>query len=167
MRQLIAGFMCAVVLGSPVILAVPSQAQSQPRRVAVITSSGVNNDCRSFREYDATLAHLGWPYDKFRNTELGLFFQKAHEYDMVLTTSLWNYGDPQDMAALIPNWNAYMKQGGVLVLTDMAYPPMCDWLKSWDSGLAIEYADAVKDAGPQAGVLDLSSASPFLTAPYL
>ncbi|MCX7599425.1 MAG: hypothetical protein N2512_11270 [Armatimonadetes bacterium] len=142
-----------------------AQAQAHPRRVAVISSSGVDNDFRSFHEYDGCLANLRWPYDKFRNTELSSFFEKADEYDLVLTTSLWNYGDPQDLVGMIPRWKAYLSRGGVVILTDMAYAPMCDWLGAWDPGLAIEYADATRDLGSAQAALDVAQPSTFLSTP--
>ncbi len=55
------------------VLLVPTVAKAKvkPKRVAVISSSGVNNDFRSWNEYDGTLQHLGWHFEKLRNTELG------------------------------------------------------------------------------------------------
>jgi len=147
-------------------VATASSEQLKPKRVAVISSSGVNNDFRSFNEYDGTLKHLGWQFDKFRNTELGRFFEQANRYDLVLTTSLWNYGDPQDMRALAPKWRQYLESGGILVLTDMAYAPMCDWLVALDKGLFVEYGDAFRDLGRERATLDLSSPSRFLTVPH-
>ncbi|MDW8105484.1 MAG: hypothetical protein RMK92_10775, partial [Armatimonadota bacterium] len=139
--------------------------QNRPRRVAVLSSSGVDNDFRSWGEYDSVLVSMGWEYDKFRNTELPRLFERARQYDLVLTTSLWNYGDPQDMRQYIPDWKRYLQEGGIVVLTDMAYPPMCDWLRDWDEGLAIRYADASRDLGEKAR-LDLSHPSPFLSIPH-
>lgn len=138
----------------------------KPRRVALISSSGVNNDFRSWGEYDGQLQGLGWRFDRFRNTELEKLFEKASDYDLVLTTSLWNYGDPQDMKDYIPNWKRYLQGGGVLVLTDMAYPSMCDWLSSLEPELYIHYGDASRDLGANAQ-LDLSSPSPFLQFPNM
>lgn len=146
------------------ILLSPGFGAMKPRRVALISSSGVNNDFRSWKEYDGQLQELGWQYDKFLNTELDKFFSRASDYDLVLTTSLWNYGDPQDMRTYIPQWEKYMRNGGVLVLTDMAYPPMCDWLSSLDPELYIHYGDASRDLGINSQ-LDLSSPSSFLRLP--
>lgn len=153
---------CLVVLCA---VAQPAHAQPQPRRVAVISSAGVNNDFRSFNEYDATLSYLRWAFDKFRNTDLASLFERADQYDLVLTTSLWNYGDAQDMVALISRWKEYLSHGGVVILTDMAYGPMCDWLGVWDPGLAIEYGDAVRDLGGAQAALDVAQPSPFLSTP--
>lgn len=147
----------------PILLS-PGFGAMKPRRVALISSSGVNNDFRSWKEYDGQLQELGWQYDKFLNTELDKFFSRASDYDLVLTTSLWNYGDPEDMRTYIPQWEKYMRNGGVLVLTDMAYPPMCDWLSSLDPELYIHYGDASRDLGINSQ-LDLSSPSSFLRLP--
>ncbi len=140
--------------------------QIKPQRVAVISSSGVNNDFRSFNEYDGHLRHLGWGFDKFRNTELVKFFERSSDYDLVLTTSLWNYGDPQDMRPFIPHWQKYLSEGGIVVLTDMAYPSMCEWLSAWDAQLSIDYGDASQDLGIEKSVLDVSIPSRFLTTPH-
>jgi len=136
----------------------------KPKRVALISSSGVNNDFRSWGEYDGTLQSLAWQYDKFSNTEIDKFFAKSSDYDLVLTTSLWNYGDPQDMNGYIADWRAYLARGGIIILTDMAYPTMCDWLSSLDPELYIQYGDASRDLG-EASQLDLSLSSPFLQVP--
>ncbi|MBC7328129.1 hypothetical protein H5T87_08450 [bacterium] len=135
-----------------------------PKRVAVISSSGVNNDYRSWGEYDGTLQGMGWVYDKFRNTEIEKFFKRMEDYDLVLTTSLWNYGDPVDMKKYIPLWREYFAKGGIVILTDMAYPPMCDWLSSFDPELFIQYGDANREIGELAS-LDLSHTSSFLLNP--
>ena len=139
--------------------------EAKPKRVALISSSGVNNDFRSWNEYDGALKELGWQYDKFRNTELDKFFSKSNEYDLVLTTSLWNYGDPQDMTAFIPHWREFLRRGVIIILTDMAYPPMCDWLSSLEPELFIKYGDARRDIG-DLSALDLSSPSSFLSNPH-
>ncbi|MCS7223074.1 MAG: hypothetical protein NZ959_00745 [Armatimonadetes bacterium] len=141
-------------------------SQVKPKRVAVITSSGVDNDFRSFHEYDGTLQSLGWSFDKFLNTQLRQFFDKSSAYDLVLTTSLWNYGDPQDLSRTIPLWDRYVRQGGIVILTDMAYPPMVDWLKVWHPELWVTYTDAFQDIGPEKAALDLSAPSRFLTTPH-
>lgn len=143
-----------------------AMGQIKPHRVAVISSSGVDGDFRSFHEYDGALRHLGWTFDLFRNTELKHLFEGAQTYDIILTTSLWNYGDAQDMRKFIPQLDNYLRKGGIAVLTDMAYPPMCDWLSDWDKGFFVEYGDASQDLGREKATLDLSSPSRFLTSPH-
>jgi len=137
----------------------------KPKRVALISSSGVNNDFRSWGEYDGQLQALGWTFDKFRNTELEKFFERATEYDFVLTTSLWNYGDPQDMRRYVPQWQRFLEQGGILVLTDMAYAPMCDWLSDLREDLSVSYSDAARELGDERALLDTSQLSSFLSRP--
>lgn len=149
------------------LLTVASAAgQLKPERVAVISSSGVNNDFRSLGEYDGRLQQLGWRFEKFRNTELPQFFERARDYDFVLTTSLWNYGDPQDLRPFLPRWQQYLDGGGIVVLTDMAYTPMCNWLSAWDAGLSIEYGNASEDLGAERAGLAVSTPSRFLTTPH-
>lgn len=162
------GWMTFVIWLSMLCLMMVASAtgQPKPKRVAVISSSGVNNDFRSFNEYDGCLQHLGWKFDKFRNTELVKFFERFRDYDLVLTTSLWNYGDPQDMRPFIPRWKQYLNEDSIVVLTDMAYAPMCDWLSAWDAQLFIEYSDAFRDLGAERAALDVSVPSRFLTEPH-
>jgi hypothetical protein len=136
----------------------------KPKRVALISSSGVNNDFRSWGEYDGQLQALGWTFGKFRNTELEKFFERAQEYDLVLTTSLWNYGDPQDMRRYVPQWRRFLEQGGIIVLTDMAYSPMCDWLPDLREDLSVSYTDA-SVLGDDRALLDTSNLSGFLSRP--
>jgi hypothetical protein len=136
-----------------------------PQRVALISSSGVNNDFRSWGEYDGQLQALGWTFDRFRNTELEKFFERAQEYDLVLTTSLWNYGDPQDMRRYVTQWQRFLEQGGILVLTDMAYAPMCDWLSDLREDLSVSYSDAARELGDERALLDTSQLSSFLSRP--
>ena len=160
----------AILLGIALALLLPSHCASaqtafKPKRVAVISSSGVNNDFRSWNEYDGRLQVLGWEFDKFRNTELEKFFERAQDYDFVLTTSLWNYGDPQDMRKFVPQWRRYLEGGGIVVLTDMAYPPMCDWLSALREDLSISYGDAFRDLGAEKASLDTSRLSRFLLKP--
>ncbi len=153
-----------------VLISLPKQvwcATPFPRRVAVISSSGVDNDFRSWNEYDTVLRSLGWDFDKYRNTALEKFFAQSQKYDLVLTTSLWNYGDPVDMSSLACHWEGYLKAGGILIVTDMGYPPMGDWLGRWRRDLFIEYGDAFKDLGSERAAMDLSDRSPFLSSPHL
>jgi len=159
-----------ILLGITAALLLPSHLTSaqivyKPKRVAVVSSSGVNNDFRSWGEYDGHLQVLGWEFDKFRNTELEKFFERAQDYDFVLTTSLWNYGDPQDMRKFVHHWRRYLEAGGIIVLTDMAYPPMCDWLPALSEDLSISYGDASRDLGTEKASLEASRLSRFLLKP--
>lgn len=96
-------------------------APAGPGRVAVIYSSGVNNDYRGIADCDATFAELGWPVDKYRNTDLAALTARLADYGLIYTTSLWNYGDPQDFGPWAPRLREWLREGGCLVLTDMAY----------------------------------------------
>ncbi len=113
-----------------------------PTRTAVISSSGVNGDFRSWNEYDDTLKSLGWAFDKYRNTELPSLTKRLGDYNLILTTSLWNYGDSQDMTKYIPEIRRYLNDGGIILLTDMSYPSQCDWLKALNPDFSLTYNDA-------------------------
>jgi hypothetical protein len=136
-----------------------------PRKVAVITSTGVNGDCQSVNDYDSTLEKLGWKFDKFMNTEMKkVFADNQKSYDLVLGTSLWNYGNPQDLAPLVPDIRAYLESGGVMILTDMNYDSMTLWTKILDPELAIEY-QLLRNLGLQSAI-DFNQTSPILKFPY-
>jgi hypothetical protein len=142
----------------------PASAQMvKPARIAVLSSSGVNNDYRSWNEYDDTLKAMGWTFDKYRNTELPTLTKNLGNYDLLLTTSLWNYGDAQDMKQYIPALRRYLENGGVILFTDMSYAPMCDWLKTLNPDLAIP-KDAEKVSGARAQI-DTTQHTPMLTTP--
>jgi len=134
-----------------------------PARTAVISSSGVNDDFRSWNEYDDTLKSLGWAFDKYRNTELPALAKKIGDYNLILTTSLWNYGDPQDMTTYITAIRQYLNNGGIVVLTDMSYPSQCDWLQTMDPSLSLSYTDANKTIGAKS---QLSSTQPSSIMKY-
>ena len=92
-----------------------------PERVAVVYSSGVDNDYRGISDCDSAFGELGWAVDKYRNTDLDALVARLEEYDLIYTTSLWNYGDPQDFTRWAGRLREWLSDGGCLVLTDMAY----------------------------------------------
>ena len=51
-----AALLCAFLMAFPLLIF----GEAKPRKVALISSSGVNNDYRSWGEYDGTLKELGW-----------------------------------------------------------------------------------------------------------
>ncbi len=153
-----------MVLAACLPLVVCAQA-THPARTALISSSGVNGDKRSWSEYDSQLGRLGWQVDKVANTDVGKLLAHAADYDLILTTSLWNYGDPQDMAKHAAAISEYLRNGGTVVLTDMSYPPMCDWLPVLDPGLTLAYGEAGKELGDRAQ-LDAKQPWPVLQCPH-
>jgi hypothetical protein len=145
--------------------AVPASSQpAQPRRTVVLSSSGVDGDHRSWNDYDDRLKAMGWAFDKYANTDLATLMPKLGDYDLLLTTSLWNYGDAQDMTAHIPALRKYLEGGGVVLLTDMSYAPMCDWLKVMDQDFDFSYEDVHKALGARSQ-LDTTQQTPMLKAP--
>ncbi len=135
-----------------------------PARTAVISSSGVNGDFRSWSEYDDTLKSLGWAFDKYRNTKLPALVKRLDDYNLILTTSLWNYGDSQDMTKYIPAIRRYLNNGGIIILTDMSYPPQCDWLKAMNPDLSLSYNDANVAIGAKSQ-LNSTQPSPVMKVP--
>ena len=158
----------AVLLGMLALAAVNRAAFAQdtkPARVAVITSSGVNGDMRSWNEYDDRLRTMGWAFDKIRNTDLAGFWPKASQYDLIIAGSLWNYGDPQDMTKYIPALKEYLQGGGTVLLTDMSYGPMCSWVPTFDPRLSFDYEDVDKAVGTKRGLAE-TQPWPILTSPH-
>lgn len=109
----------------------------KPKKVAVISSSGVDGDFRHWRDYDNILKGLGWEFEKFRNTEIDKFFARADEFDLLLTTALWNYGDPVDLKKYVPKIREYIAKGNIAIFVDMCYPVMTAWLSELDPDLAV------------------------------
>ena len=138
---------------------------TRPARVAVITSSGVNGDMRSWSEYDDRLHAMGWAFDKIRNTELAGFWPKAGQYDLIIAGSLWNYGEPQDMTPYFPALKAYLQAGGTALFTDMSYGPMCSWVPAFDPKLSFDYEDVDKAVGAKRGLAE-TQPWPILSSPH-
>jgi len=163
-RELVLGMVSAAVV-FPGLLSPPAWGQDAPARVAVLSSSGVDGDRRSWNEYDDRLNSLGWAFEKFANTELPSLLERSGEFDLILGTSLWNYGDPVDMTRHAAALREYMEAGGVLVLTDMSYGPMCDWLPALGEGLEIRASNANEELGADAQV-DAGQKTPVLAVPH-
>jgi hypothetical protein len=136
----------------------------RPGRTAIVTSTGVDGDKRSWSEYDDVLRSLGWAFDKYANTDLASLWTRSSDYNLLLATSLWNYGDPVDVMRHAPALTAFLERGGIALLTDMSYPPMCDWLRVYDSGLSIEYGEAGKDVGARSAIAE-KQPWPILSCP--
>lgn len=107
----------------PALMSLCATAPAGPGRVAVIFSSGVDRDFRCQDEYDDPMRQLGWPRDRYQNTELDKLMPRLGEYGLIYTIALWNYGDSQDFSRWTPALRQWLEAGGCLVLTDMAYGP--------------------------------------------
>jgi hypothetical protein len=143
----------------------PNYALDIPEKVAVITSSGVDGDKRTVDEYDDILKQLGWKFDKYMNTELKDVLAGRHgHYDLILGTSLWNFGDPQNMDALVPLIRNFFNHGGVMILTDSSYPSMINWFGTLDPELGVE-TRLISELGSLSSP-DYSQASVMLKSPY-
>jgi len=95
-------------------------------RVAVLYSD--HGQFRHRDDYDAKLAELGWPMDKYENTQFADLAGKLSSYDILLGSALYNYSNPQDLSAHADELLGFLQQGGAVVLTDANYTSHLDWL---------------------------------------
>jgi SAM-dependent methyltransferase len=107
-------------------------------RVAVLYSSFREGSCSYRNEYDADLARLGWPVERFENTELDRLLDRLDRFDLVIGTAVYNYEHPADLAAAGERLRRFVRHGGVLLLTDTNYEPQVGWLPALEPGLTIE-----------------------------
>ena len=98
---------------------------AKPRLALVYSGFGDN---RHRDDYDSRLPTLGWDVTKVKNTDLAAFVPKLDDYDIVLGSALFNYGDPQDLAQYKDAWLKFVRRGGALILTDCNYGSHVDWL---------------------------------------
>jgi len=104
----------------------------------VVYSAGANRDYAHKGEYDDVLKELGWRFDLVENTAIGQWSGKLADYDIILTTGLWNYGDPRDLRPYAGKFRAFLESGGVIVFEDMNYAAQVDWLRALGSGFAVK-----------------------------
>ena len=100
---------------------------AKPRLALVYSGFGDN---RHRDDYDDRLPQLGWTVTKVKNTDLAAFTAKLDDYDVVLGSALFNYGDPQDLAQYKDAWLKFVRRGGALILTDCNYPTHVHWLEA-------------------------------------
>jgi len=109
-------------------------------RVAVLHSSFRDGSYAYRNEYDADLARLGWPAERFENTELDRLLARLDRFDVVIGTAVFNYEHPADLQAAGERLRRFVRYGGVLLLTDTNYEPQVDWLPALEPGLTLEVA---------------------------
>ncbi|MBE3577967.1 MAG: hypothetical protein IMX00_09805 [Limnochordales bacterium] len=113
-------------------------AADRSTRVLVIYSSGVNNNYVHKGEYDQVLKDLGWEFDLVENTEIGQWSDRLADYDIILTTGLWNYGNSRDLRPYAGKFRAFLESGGLAIFADMNYPAQVDWLRELGAEFAVK-----------------------------
>ena len=106
-------------------------------RVAVLYSSFREGACSYRDEYDADLARLGWPAEKFENTRVADLAGRLADFDLIIGTAVFNFEHPQDLTQHADALGQWVRYGGVMLLTDMNYPPQTAWLEGIEPGLRI------------------------------
>ncbi len=106
-------------------------------RVAVVYSGWPKGAAAFAHEYDGPLQQLGWPFRSFRNTESAALVAALPETDIVVAASVSNYEDTVDFAAQRDDWLAFLKRGGVLLITDASYDSV---LAKWVGGFGEDFA---------------------------
>ena len=102
-----------------------------PPHVMVIHSMWPKGKASFAQEYEPPIKQLGWPSKTFRNTEVEALLAALPETDIVVTASVANYEDTVDFGAHRDAWLAYLKRGGVLLVTDASYDSV---LSKWVGG---------------------------------
>ena len=113
-----------------------------PPRVALLHSG--YGEFRHRDDYDAKLRGLGWPAEKVQNTAFAAFTPRLAEFDLLLGTALYNYGDPQDLLARRAEVVRWLEQGGAMVLTDANYTDHVRWLGALGAGYEADIAPCAK-----------------------
>ena len=109
------------------LVAVISPPSVPPPRIALLYS-----DYGHFRhrdDYDERIKALGWPMDKYENTQFAELAKRLGDYDIILGSALFNYSHEQDFSRWWPGVEKFLRRGGALVLTDVNYNQHVRWLK--------------------------------------
>jgi len=131
-------------------------------RVALIYSDYGNYRHRD--DYDARMKALGWPMDKYENTQFAELAAALDRYDIVLGSALFNYSHEQDFSAYWPALEKFLRRGGALVLTDVNYDQHIRWLPKC---LGDRFAVRIEKCGARGKILSVSPDAGALTSlPY-
>jgi hypothetical protein len=87
-----------------------SFASAAPK-VAVMYSAWSGNAFQ--QEFDSHLQALGWTYEKFENKDVAQWIGRLDEFDLVISTSVGNYENPQDMAPHKDAWLKFLNRGEI------------------------------------------------------
>lgn len=121
-------------------LAPGSPSAAQVPRVAVVYGSFRDGSFMYRDEYDGALQQLAWPTEKLENTQIAELADRLEEFDILIGTAGFNCEHPQDFGAHSDALTKFVRYGGVLLLTDVNYPPQVSWLPELEPGLWIDLA---------------------------
>lgn len=139
---------CAMAVLVACVCCVPAQAPEGAPRVALIYSD--YGDFRHRDDYDGRMGGLGWPMDKYENTQFADLAAKLGQYDLVIGSALYNYANVQDFSQYRDQMIAFMERGGAFVFTDVNYAVHVDWLNGFGDGYGVAI-EACEHAGTPAG----------------
>ena len=108
-----------------------------PPRVAVVHSAWPKGKATFAKEYEAPLLDLGWSSRSFRNTEQEALLAVLPQTDLVIAASVANYEDTVDFGLRRDAWLAFLRRGGILLVTDASYDSV---LGKWVCGFGPEFA---------------------------
>ena len=153
---------CVVMLFMPATVGLA--ADPQPK-VAVVYSAWSSYAFRD--ELDPVLQALGWESEKFENVRIGELVPRLGEFDLVVTTGVGNYENPQDMTPYREQWLAFLRGGGCLLITDASYGSVLEqWVGTFGEGFRLMCAMCVAHLQPGAASrLRTFADHPLLTVP--
>ncbi|MCC6445270.1 MAG: hypothetical protein IT210_17645 [Armatimonadetes bacterium] len=104
-------------------------------KVAVVYSAWGGNAFKE--EFDSHLKALGWPLEALENKDIARWIGRLDEFDIVISASVGNLENPQDMAPYRDAWLNFLKRGGALMIVDASYDPA---LGLWMGRLGSDFA---------------------------
>ena len=115
----------------------PSAPTAEPPRVAVVYSSFRDGKYSYRNEYDADLEALAWPFERVENRSVGEWIPNLASVDMVIFTAAYNYENTHDLGQHAEQWRRFLRDGGVLLVTDPNYGSQSTWLAAIDPRLRL------------------------------
>jgi hypothetical protein len=125
------------LLAGLLLAARPAPAGEVPR-VAVLYSSFPDGACAYRDEYDEDLARLGWPAERFENTQIIPLVQHLDDFNLVIGATAWNAEHWQNLRAYAAPLRRFLRYGGIVLLTDTSTDVQVNWLRAMEPGLNID-----------------------------
>ncbi len=159
--------MRTIVVTLALALLVPLVTLAAAPRVAVVYSSWPDGKNSFIDEYDATLAGLGWEFEKFENVDIAALVDRLDEFDFVIAASVGNYENPQDMTPYRDQWLAFLEGGGCLLISDASYNTALDqWVNTFGDDFHLTWATCAthREKTPQSAAIR-TAGHPLLSVP--
>ncbi len=93
-------------------------AQDAPRAAFIYCTW--KND-RHQKEWDEAFDALGFAVDKYDNTQVAELAPHLGDYDLVMTSTVFNIENTRDWAPYAADFTEYIAGGGILIITDANY----------------------------------------------